>query len=171
MNTFISFVSGGFNKELTQQHAWASLSLSESSRLLAKIKVFGVLPAQWPLFLDAGTVLVTIPPLIRAGFVYWHCTGSRTIHAVKIAVHSVKGCCTVTTMALTSINNRCLSLQTCNWMEMWHNVITCSPPMNIYMIIEAMSTNPILHKRSVTFNKYIKQGLISKMYTAHWCRT
>ena len=29
-----------------------------------------------------------------------------TIHTVKIAVHSAKGCCTATTMALTSINQK-----------------------------------------------------------------
>ena len=88
---------------------------------LAEIKVFGVLPAHWPLILlasvsyignqsrsstvyhstspclDAGTVLVSVPPadplLIGAGFVYCHCTGRRavlgwTIHTVIIVAHS-----------------------------------------------------------------------------------
>ena len=44
----------------------------------AKIKVlevFEVLPAHLPLVLDAGTVLVSVPPLICAGFVYCDCTG------------------------------------------------------------------------------------------------
>ena len=44
--------------------------------LLAKIKVFGVLPAHWPLILDAGTVLESIPLLICAGFANCHCTWS-----------------------------------------------------------------------------------------------
>ena len=42
--------------------------------LFAKIKVFGVLPAHWPLILDEGTVLESVPPLICAGFAYCHCT-------------------------------------------------------------------------------------------------
>ena len=42
--------------------------------LLAKIKVLGVLPAHFPLVLDAGTVLVSVPPLSCAGFVCCHCT-------------------------------------------------------------------------------------------------
>ena len=45
------------------------------SCLLAKIKVLGVLPAHLPLVLDAGTVLVSVPPLSCAGFVCCHCTG------------------------------------------------------------------------------------------------
>ena len=47
--------------------------------LLAKIKVFGVLLAYWHLVLDAGTVLVSVPPFICAGFVYCHCTGRWTV--------------------------------------------------------------------------------------------
>ena len=43
--------------------------------LLAKIKVLDVLPAHIPLVLDAGTVLVSVSPLICTGFVYCHCTG------------------------------------------------------------------------------------------------
>ena len=46
-----------------------------TSRLMAKITVFGVLPAHCPLVLDVFTVLVSIPPLICAGFVCCHCTG------------------------------------------------------------------------------------------------
>ena len=34
-----------------------------------------MLPARWPLVLDAGTVLLSITPFICAGFVYCHCTG------------------------------------------------------------------------------------------------
>ena len=43
--------------------------------LTARIKVFGVLPAHLPLVLDAGTVLVSVPSMVCAGFVYCHCTG------------------------------------------------------------------------------------------------
>ena len=59
----------------------------------------GVLPAQ---ILDAGTVLESVPPLIQAGFVIWRCKGrwAVTRHTVKIAVHSAKGCCTATPIAL-----------------------------------------------------------------------
>ena len=56
-----------------------------------------------------GTVLESVPLLICAGFVYCHCTGRwgcSIIHTVKIAVHSAKGCCTATTMALTSIKQK-----------------------------------------------------------------
>ena len=42
--------------------------------LLAKIKVWGVLPAHLPLVLDAG-ILVSVLPLSWAGFVCFHCTG------------------------------------------------------------------------------------------------
>ena len=37
--------------------------------------MLGVLPAHLPLVLDAGSVLLSVPPLICAGFVYCHCTG------------------------------------------------------------------------------------------------
>ena len=37
--------------------------------------MFAVLPANWPFVLDAGAVLVSLPSLICAGFVYFHCTG------------------------------------------------------------------------------------------------
>ena len=47
--------------------------------LLAKIKVLGVLQAHLPLVLDAGTVLVSVPPLICAGFVCCHCTRRRAV--------------------------------------------------------------------------------------------
>ena len=47
--------------------------------VLAKIKVFGVLPAYWPLVLDAGTVLLSVPPLSCAGSVYCHCTAGRWV--------------------------------------------------------------------------------------------
>ena len=43
--------------------------------LLAKISVLGVLPAHFPLVLDAGTDLESVPALICAGFVYCHYTG------------------------------------------------------------------------------------------------
>ena len=46
--------------------------------LLAKIKALGVLPAHLPLVLDAG-ILVSVPPLGYAGFVYCHCTGRLTV--------------------------------------------------------------------------------------------
>ena len=46
---------------------------------LAKIKVSGVLPAHLPLVLDAGTVLVSVPPLSCAGFVCCHCTRRRAV--------------------------------------------------------------------------------------------
>ena len=36
------------------------------------IIVLGVLPAHLPTVLDAGTVLVSVPQLKRAGFVYSH---------------------------------------------------------------------------------------------------
>ena len=42
--------------------------------LLAKIKVIGVLPVHCPLVLDACAVLVSVPPLVCAGFVYCHGT-------------------------------------------------------------------------------------------------
>ena len=47
--------------------------------LLAKIKVLGVLPAHLPLVLDASTVMVSVPPLICAGFVCCHCTRRREV--------------------------------------------------------------------------------------------
>ena len=78
--------------------------------LLAKIKVFAVLPAHWPLVLDAGTVLVSVPPLICAGFVNCHCTVRWAVldntHG-KDAMQYAEGCCTATTMALTSIKQKC----------------------------------------------------------------
>ena len=43
--------------------------------LLAKIEVFCILPAHWPLILDAGIILVSVHPLICSGFVYCHWTG------------------------------------------------------------------------------------------------
>ena len=45
----------------------------------AKIKVSGVLPAHLPLVLDAGTVLVSVPPLSCAGYVCCHCTRRRAV--------------------------------------------------------------------------------------------
>ena len=53
---------------------WGSISILSLLGLLAKIKVSGVLPAHLPLILDAGTVLVSVPPLSCAGFVCCHCT-------------------------------------------------------------------------------------------------
>ena len=41
--------------------------------------MFGVLPAHWPLVLDAGTVLVSVPSLICAGFMYCHRIVRRTV--------------------------------------------------------------------------------------------
>ena len=67
--------------------------------LLVKIKVFGVLPAHWALVLDAGTVLVFVPLMICAGFVSVGSVGQYM--RFKIVVHSVEGCCTATTMALS----------------------------------------------------------------------
>ena len=43
--------------------------------LLANIKVFGVVAAHQRLTFDVGTILVYIPLLIGAGFVYSDCTG------------------------------------------------------------------------------------------------
>ena len=46
--------------------------------------------------LDAGTVLVSVPPLICAGLVYCQCIG--------------RWCCTATTMVLTAIKQKPLSM-------------------------------------------------------------
>ena len=46
---------------------------------MAMIKVSGVLPAHLPLVFDAGTVLVSVPPLSCAGFVCCHCTRRRAV--------------------------------------------------------------------------------------------
>ena len=43
--------------------------------LTARINVLGVFKAHLPFILDAGTVLLSVPSLISAGFVYCHCTG------------------------------------------------------------------------------------------------
>ena len=56
-------------------HLCSRVSLVSLIGLLAKIKVLGVLPAHLPLILDAGTVLVSVPPLSCAGFVCCQCTG------------------------------------------------------------------------------------------------
>ena len=56
-------------------HLCSLVSLVSLLGLLAKIEVLGVLPAHLPLVLDAGTVLVSVPPLSCAGFVCCHCTG------------------------------------------------------------------------------------------------
>ena len=73
--------------------------------LLAKFKMLGVLPAHLPLVLDAGTVLVSVPPVSCAGFVCCHCTGRWAVldntHG-KDSGAFAEGCCTATTMALTS---------------------------------------------------------------------
>ena len=67
--------------QLSYNKALAYTAPSELSRgksclgLLAEIKVFGALPAHLTLVLDAGTALVSIPPLKCAGFVNCHCTG------------------------------------------------------------------------------------------------
>ena len=52
-----------------------SITQTNHGSLLAKIKVFGVLSEHLPLILDAGTVLVSVPPLSCAGFVCCQCTG------------------------------------------------------------------------------------------------
>ena len=76
-----------------------------NSRPLAKIKVFGVLPAHW------------IPTLCWYLFHGWSIQFSciitaegggrcRTAHMVKIAVHPAEGCCTTNTMAHTSIKQQ-----------------------------------------------------------------
>ena len=69
-----------------------------------------------PLVLDAGTVLESVPPLSCAGFVCCHCTGrlavldnthgkdSGAFH--QLLLDSTEGCCTATTMALTSIEQK-----------------------------------------------------------------
>ena len=59
-------------------HLCSRVSLVSLIGLLAKIKVLGVLPAHLILVLDAG-ILVSVPPLICAGFVYCHCTGRRAV--------------------------------------------------------------------------------------------
>ena len=56
----------------TMKHQYTASYLSLLA-LLAKIKVFGVLPAHWPLVLNVGNVLVSVPMPISAGFVYCHC--------------------------------------------------------------------------------------------------
>ena len=75
--------------------------------LTARANVLGVFPAHLPFILDAGTVLVSVPPLICAGFVCCHCTGRWAVldnaHCKVIGVHIAEGCCTATSMALTSI--------------------------------------------------------------------
>ena len=66
--------------------------------LLANINMFGVVPAHQRLIFDVGTVLVYIPLLICAGFVYSDCTGRcKTIHTVNMAGYSPRA-----TMALTT---------------------------------------------------------------------
>ena len=52
-----------------------SITQTNHGSLLAKIKVFGVLSEHLPLILDAGTVLVSVPPLSCTGFVCCQCTG------------------------------------------------------------------------------------------------
>ena len=55
--------------------AWCNLILELTNiGLLAKIKVLGVLPAHLPLVMGVGIVLVSVLPLVCAGFVYCHCT-------------------------------------------------------------------------------------------------
>ena len=65
----LNFV-GQAAKTMKQQYTASYLSLLA---LLATIKVLGVLPAHWPLILDAGTILASIQLLMCAGFVYCHC--------------------------------------------------------------------------------------------------
>ena len=47
--------------------------------LVAKIKAFDVLSVHWPLVLDAGIVLVSVPSLICASFMYCHRIVRRTV--------------------------------------------------------------------------------------------
>ena len=61
--------------------------------LLARIKVLDALPAHWPLVLDAGTVLVSVPPVQVLCIVITQGGG-------QWAVHSAEGCCKATAMAL-----------------------------------------------------------------------
>ena len=58
------------------------------------------LPARHPLISDAGNVSVSVPLMICAGFVYWHCAGRWAVldnTHLKIVMHSVDHCCTATT--------------------------------------------------------------------------
>ena len=75
--------------------------------------MLGVLPAHLPLVFVAGTVLVSVPSLICAGFVYSHCTGRWAVldntHG-KIIGAFAEGCCTAATMALTSIKQKSLNV-------------------------------------------------------------
>ena len=67
--------------------------------------MLGVLQAPLPLILDAGTALVSVPPLSCAGFVHVcsHCTGRW---AVLDNTQGKESGCTATTMALTSIKQK-----------------------------------------------------------------
>ena len=60
------------------------------------------MPVDSTLVLDAGTVLVSVPPL----FVQVLCGRCLTINTVKIAVHSAESCCTANTMTHTSIKQK-----------------------------------------------------------------
>ena len=53
---------------------WATFNSESLLGLLAEIKVFAVLPAYFPMILDAGAVLESLPLLICTDFVYCHCT-------------------------------------------------------------------------------------------------
>ena len=55
--------------------AFIHTSMYKLLGLLPKINVFGGLAAHWPLVWDACTVLVSVSPLIWAGFGDCHCTG------------------------------------------------------------------------------------------------
>ena len=88
-------------------------------RPLAKIKVLCMLLVHLPFVLDAGNVLESVPPLSYAGIVCCHCTGRWAVldnKHVKIGVHSTEGCCTATTMALTSIKQKIQLIEDkCMW--------------------------------------------------------
>ena len=68
--------------------------------ILAEIEVFGVFPAHRPSVLDAGTVLVSVPWSICAGFVYCHCTGRWAMS------DNTHGKDSGASMALTTINQK-----------------------------------------------------------------
>ena len=64
---------------VTVNHDSVLLIPIEPVGLFAKIKALGVLPAHLPLVLDAGTVLVSVPPFSCEGFVCCHCTRGRAL--------------------------------------------------------------------------------------------
>ena len=68
-----------------------------------------MLLAHWALILCAGTDLVAVKLMICAGFGHCDYTGDgrdRQCTRFMIGVHSTKGCCTATTVALASIRTK-----------------------------------------------------------------